>query len=297
MFRVLHLTMVIAIAGLAGCQAWQLSEPALPTSESRQSLLKPVDLAADGFRLEILTVRFPLGDPELNGPAWSQIDEQSIPIETRRTLTDNGFRAGLIVGQLPNEISRLLVANEQPASVTEAAANFSQPPVVVRQFMQLHSGWRGQIVASKIYDEIPLLLRDKDDVIGKPYRLAQGIFNVGAVATGDRRVKLHVTPELHHGEPRQMFISEPEDGQLRPQSGKQKKIFENFAFESTLAPDQMLVLTSLPNRPGTLGHYFFTEPQVDQVQQKLMIVRLEQTKYSNLFAEQKIASDLPAQEK
>jgi hypothetical protein len=288
---------IIAIAmtaSLIGCRGWQETAPNSSVGGDRQSLLKPVDLAADGFRLEIVTVRFPLGDMELNERAWTQIDEQSIPIETRQKLADNGLRAGLIVGQIPAEIVRLLTAAEQPATLTEAAANFAQTPVVSRQHMQLHSGWRGQVVASRTYDEIPLLLRNGNDVIGRPYRLAQGVFNVGAATTGDRRVKLQLIPELHHGEQRQTFVAESEDGQLRPQSGKQKKVFDSLTFEASLAPEQMLIITSLPQLPGTLGHYFFTEQQADQVQQKLMLVRLDQTRHSDLFVAPKMAGDFPA---
>jgi hypothetical protein len=283
--------------GLVGCHAWQHPAPEEPSAANRQSLLKPVGLGEDGFSLEIITVRFPLGDAELNQAAWSQIDEQTIPVEVQRRLTDNGFRAGTIAGQLPAEVARILTAAEQPATLTEAAANFAQAPVVSRQRMQLHSGWRGQLLASKVYPEVPLLVREqhgeRTEVTGKPFRLAQGIFNVTAAATGDRRVKLHFTPELHHGEPRQAFVVESEDAQLRPQASKQKQVFDNLAFEATLAAEQMLVIASLPERPGSVGHIFLTEQQADQMQQKMMIVRLEQSRHSDLFADEKLAGDLP----
>jgi hypothetical protein len=286
------------IVGLAGCHAWQLSAPEESGGSKSQSLLKPVGIAEDGFSLEIITVRFPLGDAELNQAAWSQIDEQTIPVDVRRRLADNGLRAGTIAGQLPAEVARIITEAEQPATLTEAAANFAQAPVVSRQRMQLHSGWRGQLLASKIYHEVSLLLREQNgeqiDVTGKPFRLAQGIFDVSAAATGDRRVKLHFTPELHHGEPRQAFVVESEDATLRPQASKQKKVFDNLAFEATLAGEQMLVIASLPDRPGTVGHVFLTEHQAEQLQQKMMIVRLEQSRYSDLFNDQKIAGDFPA---
>jgi hypothetical protein len=280
-----------------GCHAWQHAAPEESSVPNRQNLLKPVGMSEDGFSLEIITVRFPLGDAELNQAAWSQIDEQTIPVEVRRRLADNGLRAGTIAGQLPAEVARILTAAEQPATLTEAAANFAQAPVVARQRMQLHSGWRGQLLASKVYHEVPLLVREQKgeqiDVTGKPFRLAQGIFNVTAAATGDRRVKLHFTPELHHGEPRQAFVVESEDAQLRPQASKQKQVFDNLAFEATLAAEQMLVIASLPERPGSVGHVFLTEQQADQMQQKMMIVRLEQSRHSDLFAGEKLAGDLP----
>jgi hypothetical protein len=289
--------MNVLAVGLVGCRAWPLTAPEESNAPARQNLLKPVGMAEDGFSIEIITVRYPLGDDELNEAAWSQIDEQAIPVDVRRRLADNGLRAGTIAGQLPAEIARILTAAEQPATLAEAAANFAQAPVVSRQRMQLHSGWRGQLLASRVYDEVPLLVReqngDRIDVSGKPFRLAQGIFDVTAAATGDRRVKLHFAPELHHGEPRQSFVVESEDAQLRPQASKQKKVFDSLAFDATLATEQMLVIASLPERPGTVGHVFLTEQQADQTQQKMMIVRLEQSRHSDLFSGEKIAGDFP----
>ena len=44
----------------------------------------------------------------------------------------------------------------------------------------------------------------------------------------------------------------------------------------------MLVLTSLPNRQGSLGHHFFTETN-GRLEQKLLIIRLSQTQHDGLF--------------
>ncbi len=103
-------------------------------------------------------------------------------------------------------------------------------------------------------------------------------------ALGDRRVTLHLTPELHYGQEQQTWISE--DGRLMPQSGKPKHVFDHLAFDATLATDQMLVLTTSPERSGTLGHYFFTEPQsnTDDVRQKMIVIRLAKTRYDDLFS-------------
>jgi hypothetical protein len=83
---------------------------------------------------------------------------------------------------------------------------------------------------------------------------------------------------------------------LRPQAGKPKRVFDRLAFEAALAPGQMLVLTCLPDRPGTLGQYFFTEPlntssaEDPQMQQKLTVVRLADTRYSDLFGTLTVSS-------
>ncbi|HZZ28932.1 MAG TPA: hypothetical protein VFE46_13100 [Pirellulales bacterium] len=264
--------------GLSGCR-WASS-----TAAHEPSLLKPLDMVDDGVQLEIISIRFSPHDEELNGMLWDQIDEQQIPLATRRALGENGFRAGVISGELPAPLARKLAAAEKkPATMTEAAARLEKASPVSRQQMQLHSGWRGEIIASNIYPEVPLLMNEHGEVSGHTYQQAQGILAAKAEALGDRRVTLHLTPELQYGEPRQEWISE--DGRILPQSGKPKRVFERLAFDATLEPSQMLVLTASPERPGTLGHYFFTEPQPDsdEVQQKLVVVRLGQTRYDNLF--------------
>jgi hypothetical protein len=148
--------------------------------------------------------------------------------------------------------------------------------------MQLHSGWHGEIISSGIYPQLPLLTREDGRVSGQTYAAAQGILQAKAEALGDRRIHLSIVPELQYGQTRQQWTVE--DGRLVGQQGKSKRVFDHLAFEATLAPQEMLVLTSLPQRCGTLGHYLFTEPHDDQLQQKLLLVRLAESRASDLFA-------------
>ena len=46
----------------------------------------------------------------------------------------------------------------------------------------------------------------------------------------------------------------------------------------------MLVLTCLPDRPGSLGHRFFTHECAGQAEQKLLVIRLSQTQHDGLFS-------------
>jgi len=49
----------------------------------------------------------------------------------------------------------------------------------------------------------------------------------------------------------------------------------------------MLVLTTLPDRSGSLGHYFFTEQQSDHLQQKTADYSLGgKTRFDDLFSPQ-----------
>jgi hypothetical protein len=269
-------------AALGGCSSWQQTAP------KEQSLLKPISLADDGVQLEIVSIRFPFGDDDLNDSMWNDIDEQQLPLSVRQKLAEAGLRAGVIGGQMPAGLARMMSAAEQaPANAIAAAASLEQSPPVRRQQMQLHSGWHGEIISSSIYPQLPLLTREEGRLSGQTYSAAQGVLQAKAEALGDRRIRLSIVPELQYGQVRQQWSVE--DGRLVGQQGKCKRVFDHLAFEASLGPGEMLVLTSLPQRSGTLGHYLFTEPHDDQLQQKLLVVRLADTHYSELFAPASLA--------
>ncbi len=277
----------LTLLACAGCRAW------VPEAPTERTLLRPVEMASDGVQLEIVSVRFPYADATLNGDMWSEIDEQQLPPDQRRDLAENGFRAGIVSGQLPTALQQLITAAEQPGTVTEASANFGKAPAVSKQQMQLHSGWHGQIFASSTYPELPLLTCRNGTVCGRTYSQAQCILNTTLVAQDDQKVKLQLMPELDYGEARQQWVTDEvtsvsqalnRDGVLRPQSGKPKQMFDRLSFDAMLAPGQMLLLTTLPERSGSLGHFFFTDEQSEQTEQKLLIVRLAQSKTNDLFS-------------
>jgi hypothetical protein len=265
-----------ATAALAGCSSWQQTAP------NEQSLLKPVGAADDGVQLEIVSVRFPFGDEELNDSIWNDIDEQQLSLSVRQKLAEAGLRVGVVGEQLPAALARLMAAAEQgPINAIAAAASLEQAPPVSRQQMQLHSGWRGEIISSGIYPELPILTREEGRLSGQTYSAAQGVLQAKAEAIGDRHIRLSIIPELQYGQTRQQWTVE--DGRLIGQQGKSKRVFDHLSFEAALAPGEMLVLTSLPQRSGTLGHYLFTEPRDDHLQQKLLLIRLAESRHSDLF--------------
>jgi hypothetical protein len=55
---------------------------------------------------------------------------------------------------------------------------------------------------------------------------------------------------------------------------------------ATLGPGAMLLLGSRPDRPGSLGHYFFQENSGhdDRSDQKLILIRVCQTQHNDLVS-------------
>ncbi|HEX3999909.1 MAG TPA: hypothetical protein VHX65_15265 [Pirellulales bacterium] len=261
---------------LAGCR-WITPAPA------GKPLLTPLTLATDAADLEVVLFRVPAGDSELGDTLWNQVDEQGFSADLRRELSANGLRAGLIGGQLPEVLSRRLSAGEDPTSPAATAAKMQGEAPVRRSRMQLHRGRPGKIVTSGIYDQISLLTLDDGQLHGKTYPKAQGLLVVQVDPQADGRVRLSLTPNLEYGEPRQQWVGD--DGMFRLESGRPKQVFERLKTDIVLAPNQTLLLSSIPQRSGSLGHYLFTEPGSGRVEQKLLMIRLAKSKFDDLFAQ------------
>ena len=266
-----------AALAIAGCR------PFIPKGKSP---LAATHMSPDAVVLECFFVRVPFGDPKSNHQLWQDVDEQHFPAELRRRLARNGFRVGLAGGQLPVALSELLELKDKPAPVSGGAhqselTGMESEPRVVRRHLPIRTGRRKEIVTSGVYDALPVLLRDSGRLSGETYSQAQGLLAVKTFPQGDGRVRLEITPELHHDRARQRWVGD--QGVLRLEAGRPRRAFDDLAFSATLLPGSMLILSSLPNLPGSLGHHFFTECD-GQLEQKLLVVRLAQTQHDELFS-------------
>jgi hypothetical protein len=267
--------LLLAVLTLAGCTT--------PVHKGK-SPLAPAQMWSDSVALDVFFVRYPFGDPAVNEKLWEAVDEQQFSPELRDRLTRNGFRAGLVSGQMPLELSRLLKLSDKPppdgqASETKLDSLQAQPMVICKH-LQLRAGDPSQLVASGIYSELPVLLCEPGQLCGEPYSQAQGILSVKSLPQPDGRVRLEIVPELHHGQPRMSYVYN--QGVLRQEVGKPKRVFDDMTLSADLSNGDMLILSSLSNRPGSLGHHFFTEND-GRLEQKLLIVRLAQTQHDGLF--------------
>ena len=138
------------------------------------SPLAPIDLSADGADLEIVFVRFPLGDPEMCKQLWTEIDELELPVGLRRSLAANGLRSGVISGPLPDILSKRLTAADDQSTPSAAAVKLQTESPVRRWRLQAHRGRSGKIVASPAYEQISILTCDDGQVRGPDLRAGSG---------------------------------------------------------------------------------------------------------------------------
>jgi hypothetical protein len=267
---------MLALLASAGC--------AHPAMHEGKSLLSPVQLSSDSVVLDLFFIRFPFGDSTVNNDLWREIDEQQFPLELREQLGKNGFRAGMINGQMPTKLAELLALSDKPVSHANTgeirADDTDVEPRVVCRHLQLRAAQRSEILASNVYPELPVLMNKSGQISGQTYNQAQGVFAAKALPQSDGRVRVELTPEVHHDQPRPRWTGV--NGVLQLEPGRPRESYDDLKLSADMRPGTMMILSGLPNRPGSLGHYFFTETN-GSLEQKLLIVRLSQTQHDGLF--------------
>jgi hypothetical protein len=271
---------LLIVFALAGCQVIDTAEP------EPKSPLKPIKLAGNGVALEVVHARIP-AKSDLNDNIWKQVDESQVPADVRSQLSWNGFRAGVLVGQLPPALEKVILPEKPAGDESESVKpKILDEITATSRVLYLRPGNETFFQTSSTYPQINLLRLDQaGQLTGAPFTDAQGFLVVKALPESGGRVKLKLTPELHHGMVKTHFASTPGlTGGIRPQPKKDKLIFDALNMEVVLARGQMLVLGSQADRPGTAGHYFFTDESSGSREQKLIICRLSESKWDELFA-------------
>jgi hypothetical protein len=240
-------------------------------------------MSSDTVVLEIAFVRLAgdalAGQEEL----WRQIDEQQLPPEVRRAMHDNGLRAGVVSSQLPPLLRKLLADKADPL----AAAGAHGDVTASQRQLQSRAGKRGVILTGAKRDELTLLLSQGGVLTGAKFQDAQCLFAVKTFPKGDGRVSLELVPEVEHGQPKQKWVGQ--DGAFHVEAAKDHKVVDNLKMELTLSPGDVLVVTCSPARIG-LGKQFFADGAADE--QKVLLIRLAQTQYDDLFAPEKLPQPL-----
>jgi len=255
-----------------------------PNRVDKSPLSQPV-MSADSVVLEIFFARFPVEDEHASCQLWEEVDEQHFPANVRRRLVGNGFRVGLIGCQIPINLSNLLELSDKSPPIDQTVETdvglLEADPNVTRRHIQLRAGQRSEIITSGVYDELPVLVNEAGRLSGCTYEKTQTLLAIKSFPQSDGSVKLELVPELHYGDPRQSWTGG--QGVLRLRTGRDRQVFTEMGVNAVLSPGQMILMTSLSNRPGSLGHYFFTETAAGQLERKLIVVRLSQTQHDGLF--------------
>jgi hypothetical protein len=280
---------LFALVGMLGCR---LVDPA----PKGRSPLAPLVISPDAIALEVFSVPAPLGDPQM-AALWTEVDEQPLPADLRARLAQNGLRAGIVGNTVPDALAALLkVTDERISADDRALVPIEAEEGIALTVMQPRIGERRDLVTSAVHDQIALFRHVDKQVEGKTYHKAEGRLALRVFRESDGRTRLELTPELHHGEFKSRVRGS--DGIMILKQERQMELFDELKMSATLAPGQMLLITCQPDRPGTVGHCFFTQADGEKPIQKLYVLRVSQARPDRSFYEapadnsEPVASDL-----
>ena len=272
------LVVLFFLSILSGCASWD-------HSPADQSISLPrAQLTPDAVVLEILTLKAPRPESDDAGEldAWRNVDEQALPAETRSNLAQNGLRGGLVRGQLPTELQRLLDSQRIESSPQKDLGNDKQP-AGSEQRLQTRAGTRGKIVTTDIRDNMVVLTPGRGGLTGRSLQKAQGLLSARSFPRGDGSIDLELIPEVEYGEARQKWIGQGHEGSFRLDMNRECLSLENLRIRTRLQPGQTLVLGPTHDVKG-IGQQFFTDGKSSASEQRLILIRLAQTQIDDLFA-------------
>lgn len=259
----------LAMLAWSGCSQWH---------STAKLALPPIQTSPESVAMEIMFVQFPFGDAEINGPLWTEIDEQELAPDVRQRLNANGFRAGVVSGQLPVPLEKLLKLSESaPPPTEQTTIDVTKKPKVHGVHKQTRLGDPFKIIAAGEIERLPsltALVRDeRGEVQGNTYSKVQCHFETRAFAETDGRIRFELLPQIEHGEPRSDYVPSG-NGTFQYAHLPPHEVFDQLRLEVRLSPGQMLVLGGLPGRLGSLGYHYFTEEISGRLEQKLLLIRL-----------------------
>lgn len=275
--------LVTLAALLSGCQLW--STPEWTVDQARTLELPAPRMSADSVILEIAFVHVTPAANQVDAALWHDVNAVPLPWQTQKKLAVNGIRCGLIAGQLPASLQQLIQADKNTLDLQDLNGNLGHDLQGRSQRLHSRAGRRGQIVLTKkILPTVHLVTRDGDYSSGETFHQAQCVLEIRTYPQGDGRVRVQLTPEIQHGHLRSQFVGH--DGSWLINNDRETRSFDSLAMEVLMTPGESLVLSCTANVKG-LGQHMFVDGKSDSDTQYLVLVRLVQTQFDDLFAPDK----------
>ncbi len=273
---------IVSLAFILGCAAWK--QPVEKDLKLKTSRMSPDSIGLDyGF------IRVPAGEMSSVEAMWQEIDETRISPERRRLLLKNGIRCGIVGEQLPDTIRQLL---DQPRAVDvpsdeilfEIGPDGRKQQATEKSFRRLHSrsGQPSRVVASDVLTLLDVIVYQQGHLIGRTFRDAQCIFLLKSFPREDGRVRLELTPEIHHGTPQRDIVADM--GRWRFDMSKKREIYESLRMVAVLSPGESLLVAPTPIDRGLGKSFLVPHGDVLTWKRKMLIVRVSQTQHDAVFS-------------
>jgi hypothetical protein len=265
---------------LSGCATWYslTNQPEEPTS----SLPKPKS-SPDTVAIETIFLRLTAEDDLRWGEVWARIDEQSLDIELRRRLDQNGIRGGVINGELPLVVDHWVekAAQAIKTDVLEQASIAADVSTHV-QTLRCRTGKRKELaVRSKRDGSIVLLHSDGKLARGQEFAEPTMLFDVRTTPNFDGSARIRLLPEIQYGPLLPVYLGG--DMAFRREMRRKSKSWEELAVSVNLTPSQTLLLTSTDPPRGLGEHFFYSETAEKKQDRIVLLLRMVSTQVDPLF--------------
>jgi len=238
-------------------------------------------MAADTVSLEIARLSLSSVDQQEMGDIWQEIDEQAIPLEKRRELVANGFRVGIVDFHLPAPLRKMLSQHKGEKGTDGGdMVRVTGDEKVAINYRRFPRGKRSEYIMVPAQEEVSLLETVNGSLRGETYYNAECKFILKTFPQNDGRVQIVVSPEIHHGQPRQRV--EAGQGMFRFETRKETKVFEQVEFIAMLEAGQTLILSGTNDMKG-VGKSFFERENGGSAQRQILLIRVAGTQFDDLF--------------
>jgi hypothetical protein len=242
----------------------------------------------NGVVLEAAFVRVPPDQP-LDG-LWQQIDEQQLDQKIRRNLTENGIRCGVLGAQLPTELHELMARAGREQALPSGESLVADSATALYRKLQNRPGERSDlIVVPAITERKVVLFSEEGRVRAEAFDQGQALFAVRGYPSGDGTVRVELVPEIQHGEVKHQWV--PGNGTFLHDVGRQAREFDQLRLSAVLSPGQTLLITGTNDVRG-LGGLLFVRGSGETSERLLILLRLAQTQYDDLFAPEQAVEPL-----
>ncbi len=212
---------------------------------------------SDVIQLDITLLERPLGDKYLNTELWESVDE-TIALESKEALANNGFRTGQTGGITPPGLQELL---SSPRSCPHPRR------------VQCHAG--KSLTLDLGPERAVLRLQLQRDGAETPVTLeeAQCTLEVIPTLAADGRIRLHFEPQVQHG--RVNLLPQPSADHTGwvLKSDRPTERYPAMSWEVTLAANEYVVVGGRLDLPQSLGHQSFLCRDERVPVQRLLVIR------------------------
>ncbi len=270
-----------------GCAHWTSRTT---ETEPAKAPLPSLKLRPDAIVVETTVIRVPPHAVEQLPAIWKSVDETILDIQQRHQLERNGLRVGMLVGQFPDLLRQHLGdhTGDEASGTLEVAGLASDADSLARR-LQCRAGRRKELVIrSEISDPINVFTSlDGKHVSGETFHRATTLFDLRAIPSPDGSARLTLTPEVHHGELRQSYVSN--DFGVRPELRREQEIWKDLTIDAMMREGQVLIIAS-SQPPRSIGKAFFISNNADRGHDHLILaVRLAETQLDDLFKPEEVA--------